>query len=168
MSGNETVDNTCQDHTDVTLAPSTGELSPKSNSAASQKSVSRLVCVISTLQYTLKLLLLHQVFRWLDLVPPVTIVQPQPPHQIILICSNKNRWVFQDQHLPFAVLYGSSTRSHVYYCLGLQDELVRWLSLLFFYLGNIFVASHCKRKRQKYPHTNRRRQCRLTEIINCK
>lgn len=45
MSGNEPVDSTCQGHSDVTRAPSTGELSPRSNSAASQESVPRLVCV---------------------------------------------------------------------------------------------------------------------------
>lgn len=92
MSGNEPVYTTCQGHSDVTRAPSTGELSPRSNSAASQESVPRLVCVdpnpaiyieTSTSPSGVQMVRSHATATS---VQPVTIVQsqsqPQPPQQM--------------------------------------------------------------------------------------
>ncbi|WOG90778.1 hypothetical protein DCAR_0310023 [Daucus carota subsp. sativus] len=84
MSGNEAVETTCQAHADVTRAPSTGELSPRSNSAASQESVPRLVCfdpnpaIYLETSATPSGIQMVRSHTPATSVQPVTIVQPQP------------------------------------------------------------------------------------------
>ncbi|KAL8127950.1 RAF-like serine/threonine-protein kinase 20 [Apium graveolens] len=87
MSGNEPADSTCQGHSDVTRAPSTGDLSPRSNSAASQESVHRLVCVdpnpaiyveTSATPSGIQMVRSHTPAMS---VQPVTIIQSQPQPQ---------------------------------------------------------------------------------------
>ncbi|KAK1392335.1 Serine/threonine protein [Heracleum sosnowskyi] len=115
MSGNEPENTTCQGHSDVTRAPSTGELSPRCNSVASQESVTRFVCVdpnpaiyveTSASPSGIQMVRSHTPATS---VQPVTIVQPQsqlqpqpqPPQQMNFDIQQQKQMGFQGPAVPF-------------------------------------------------------------------